>query len=603
MMNRTQFQRALAYLLVAAPCIFLSAQAATAADTQPLNLPAVAAVMDCAALASTDISRAVGAPTVIKSAAVVDDGKVAAYCKVQIEIDDAYAKFQLNLPVSAWTQRLLFGGGPGAQVAPGAVRMDQFVTASWQDLGRRSQEDVFADNYQARVNSAYRSMHQQVVAAKALIAKYYGQAQKFAYYNACSWPGREGMMNVQRYPEDFDGVGAGCPPINLVINNGLFQAWNVLTNTAADGKPIITADKLPILHQLALDQCDAADSAKDGIISDPLACHLNVKAAQCKAGQDAGTCLTAAQVHAAEELYRGAHDDKGNKLTPIGVLPGSELAWTATIIPGGRNPKEARDQTTTAIRSQFYSPALPKTWELGDLKFDRTTFAAETKLHYLWDATNPDLSGFAKAGHKLILWQGMGDTNVLPAHAVLWYTALRKEMGEKVADSFVRFYALPGVYHCGGGDGPVITDLLPSLMAWVERDVAPGALNGSHTVRRPGQNAQGAGVAGGPGAAGARQGGPGGPGGAPAGAGAAPQMPPAPVAPAAPDLTRPIYPYPYIAKYVGTGSVTDGANFVQGPARPAPAELFKWLGSNFYAAQTQKWCTGNSTGLDCKNSR
>ncbi len=561
------------------------------AARQPLNLPVVASVVDCSTLTSADISKAVGAPTVIKSATVVDDGKVAAYCKVQVEIDDAYAKLTLNLPVSTWTQRLLFGGGPGAQVAPGAVKMDEFVTASWVDLGRRSNEDVFADNYHARVNSAYLSMHQQVLAAKTLIAKYYGQAQKYSYYNACSWPGREGMMNVQRFPEDFDGVGAGCPPINFTINNGLFQAWNVMTNTGTDGNPIITADKLPILHQNALDQCDASDGAKDGIISDVFSCHLNVKAAQCKANQDPSTCLTPAQVHVAEELYAGAHDDKGNKLTPIGVLPGSELAWTATIIPGGRNPREARDQTTTAIRSQFNSPALPRTWELGDLKFDRASFDAVTKLHYLWDATNPDLSGFAKAGHKLILWQGMGDTNVLPAHAVLWYTALRKEMGEKAADSFVRFYALPGVYHCGGGDGPVITDLLPSLMAWVERGVAPGALTGSHTPRRAGGPQQGAGnpQAGGP------------PGGAAGAPGAGPQMPPAP--PAAPDLTRPIYPYPYIAKYTGKGSVTDAANFVQGPARPAPADLNNWLGSSFYKAQPLQWCTGTSTGLECKTSR
>lgn len=552
----------------------IQAQAPTAGSApKPLDLPIVKPVVDCATLTSANISAAVGASTVIKSAEVVDDGKVAAYCKLQVEIDDAYAKLTLNLPVSTWTQRLLFGGGPGAQVAPGAMKMDQFVTASWQDLGHRSSEDDFADNYPARVKSAYLSMHQQVLAAKALIAKYYGQAQKFSYYNACSWPGREGMMNVQRFPEDFDGVGAGCPPINFTINNGLFQAWNVLTNTGKDGNPIITADKLPILHKMALDQCDAIDGAKDGLISDVFSCHLNVKEVQCKANQNPSTCLTATQVHVAEELYRGAHDDKGNKLTPIGVLPGSELAWTATIIPGGRNPKEARDQTTTAIRSQFNSPALPKTWELGDLKFDRASFDAVTKLHYLWDATNPDLTGFAKAGHKLILWQALGDTNVLPAHAVLWYTAMRQQMGEKVADSFVRFYTLPGVYHCGGGDGPVITDLLPSLMAWVERGVAPGALTGAHTPRPAGAPGQGAGNA------------------------------QASVTPPVPDLTRAIYPYPYIAKYMGTGDVRNAANFVQGPARPAPADLNKWLGASFYGKQTMKWCTGTSTGLDCKDIR
>jgi Tannase and feruloyl esterase len=262
---------------------------------------------------------------------------------------------------------------------------------------------------------------------------------------------------------------------------------------------------------------------------------------------------------------------------PIGVLPGSELAWTSTIVPNpARNPTGPRDETTTAIRSQFSDPSLPNTWELGDLKFDRATFDAVTKLHFLYDATNPDLTAFNKAGHKLILWQALGDTNVLPAHAILYYTALQQQMGTHVVDGFVRFYELPGVYHCGGGDGPVISDLLGPLMLWVERGIAPGVLPGIH-VPRP---------AGGPGPI------------FPGGQG--PQGPSAAVA----DLTRPIYPYPFTARYVGMGSAKEAANFTQGPATsPPPTGLFQWFGSGFYSPQTLKWCTGNSTGLTCNTSR
>jgi feruloyl esterase len=242
------------------------------------------------------------------------------------------------------------------------------------------------------------------------------------------------------------------------------------------------------------------------------------------------------------------------------VLPGSELAWTATIVPGGRNPREPRDQTTTALRSQFAAPPLPKTWELGQLKFDRVAFERFTKLHYLWDATNPDLSGFARSGHKLILWQALGDTNVLPAQAIQYFGALQKVMGTERVQQFVRFYTLPGVYHCGGGDGPVINDLLPALMAWVERGVSPDALSGAHAPRHDGP-------------------------------------------PQATDLTRPIYPYPYIARYSGTGSVTDAHNFREGPARAAPDSLSQWLGSDFYAPHPLQWCTGTATGLQCRETR
>ena len=572
---------ALACLLSSGLTLSVSAQAGTRqdADKQPLSLPAVAPRLECSALGLTDVSTTVGSPTVVKSASVVDDGKVAAFCKVQTEVD-GYAKFELHLPVAGWTQRLLFGGGPGAQVAEGSIDTDRFATVSWQDLGHRSHEDVFADNYQYRINAAYRGMHLQVLASKALIEKYYGQAPKYSYYNACSEPGREGMMEVQRFPEDFDGVAAGCPPINFPVNQGIFQGWNVLTNTGADGKPIITADKLPILHATVLAECDAADGAIDGIVSDPLSCHPNLTAAQCKENQDPGTCLTAAQIHAAHELYRGAHDAHGGKLVPIGVLPGSELAWTSTIIPNpARNPTEPRDQTTTAIRSQFSDPVLPGTWELGQFKFDRASFDSVTKLHYLFDATDPDLTAFARAGHKLILWQGMGDTNVLPAHAVLYYTALQKQMGASRVASFVRFYALPGVFHCGSGDGPVISDLLAPLMLWVERGIAPDVLPGIHIPRPP------------------RNAGPGGPDLPPPGAG------PGDVPKGTPDLTRPIYPYPYTAKYIGTGDVRDAANYVKGPARPAPAELFDWYGASFYSPHYEKWCTAHGITMECKDSR
>lgn len=524
-------------------------------------------------MTSADVSGAVGSPTVVATATTIDDGNSASYCRLQVVVDD-YAHLEMHLPKAAWTQRLLFGGGPAAQVAPGGMPLDHFVIVSWQDLGRRGHEDDFATNYQYRINDGYRGMHLQVLAAKALIAKYYGQAPRFSYYNACSEPGREGMMEVQRFPEDFDGVGAGCPPINFTLNNGIFQAWNVLTNTGADGNPILTADKLPLLHRAVLDQCDAADGAKDGIISNPFACHPNLTQVECKTGQDPSTCLTAEQVHVAQELYRGAHDAEGGKLMPIGVLPGSELAWTSTIAPT-RNPTEPRDQTTTAIRSQFSDPALPSTWKLSDLKFDRGSFDAITKLHYLYDATNPDLAAFAKAGHKLILWQGLGDTNVLPAHAVLYYSALQKVMGQKTVEGFVRFYALPGVNHCGGGDGPVISDLLAPLMVWVERGIAPGALAGVH-IPRP-----------------ADGGGPGGP---------ADPTKLAAAQSATADLTRPIYPYPSSAKYVG-GSVRDAASFVKGPTQPASTGMSEWFGSSFYSPQPERWCTALGTTLQCEESR
>jgi feruloyl esterase len=573
----------------------------------PLNLPAVPAVIDCSALVSADISGTVGASVKISSATLVNDGRIDAYCRVQVEID-GYAKSEVHLPVTSWTQRFLVGGGMGAS-SPAAG----FATMSRQDIGNRGSEDAFADNAQRRVDFAYRMVHLQVLASKALIARFYQKAPKFSYYNACSEPGREGMMEVQRFPDDFNGAVTGCPPINDTINNGLYEAWNIRTNTRADGSLIIPADKLPLLHKVVLDECDALDGAKDGIVSDPLGCHPKLTTAECKSGQDLNTCLTAEQIHVALELYRGAHDEKGNKLEPIGVLPGSELQWTAVIAPNLPQPgrpmmSNDRQGTLYALRSEFAYPALGTNWQLSELKFDRADFDNFTKLHYLYDATDPDLSAFYKAGHKLIIWQGLNDNNVLPAHAILYYTALQKTMSARVVDQFVRLYLLPGVGHCGGGDGPLIRDFLTPLQLWVERGIAPDALQASHVSQTSGMGGPGGGFGGGPagqtgfGALGREGdqgniGGPRGPGqqnlfGGPQSASSA-----------KPDLTRQIYPYPITQKYAGSGDVRDAANFSQGQQRPAPSPMFDWWGANFYSPHYERWCTGNGALLDCKSSQ
>jgi feruloyl esterase len=595
--------RASALLVATAFAANLPAQtiAPAAANLNIQDLPVVTSKVDCASLAAADLSRAVGASTRITAATVVDEGKTTAYCKVQVQIEE-FANSEVHLPVSGWTQRFLGGGGGTGQAV--------FATMTRSDIGHRGDEDAFANNYKLRIDFAYRIVHLQVLAAKALITTFYGQGPRFSYYNACSEPGREGMMEVQRFPEDYNGAITGCPPINDTINQGIYEAWNIVTNTRADGSLIITSDKLSLLHKAVLDECDALDGAKDGIVSVPWECHPKLTAIVCKQGQDPGSCITAEQQHVALELYRGAHDDKGNKLEPFGVLPGSEPQWTAVIAPAGNLDNSTdRKGTTLALRSEMVDPALGTSWKLSDMKFDRASFDTFTKMHYLFDATNPDLSAYAKAGHKLIVWQGLADNNVLPAHTILFYTALQKTMGAKAVDDFARLYVLPGVGHCGGGDGPSIRDFLSPMMSWVEKGVAPGALPAAHAPQ-PARGAGGRGGQGGPGGPAAQggqggpgAGGPGGPGG-PGGAGGGFMMQGMQQIAGTPDLTRPIYPYPYTQKYTGNGDVKEAANFVQGPARPAPASVFNWFGADFYKAGPFKWCTASGpTTMDCKDSR
>jgi feruloyl esterase len=571
MLHRPPILHTLTLLLIAASSLLVSAQSAegNGSVSHPLELAAVATVIDCAALKSSDISGTIGASAKILSADVVDDGKAAAYCKVKVSIED-FISFEVHLPTANWSQRLLFSGN---NYQPPAG-MGAWAVTSWSDLGHRSHEEVFASNYEYRVDYGYRSMHLIVVSSKALIGKYYNRPPKFTYYAGCSEPAREGMVDLERYPDDYDGVVAGCAPMPMTVNNGIYNTWNMVLNARPDGSSILTNDKLPLIHQAVLDQCDAADGLKDGLISEPFNCHPDLSVVQCRAGQDPSTCLTADQVRVTMEVYRSAHDGKGAQLVPQGPLPGSEFAW-AGLIAGGTaiaaNYEEARVGTAKAVRDLYSDPPLPDTFQLSDIKFDRATFDALTKLHYIYDGTDPDLSAFAKAGHKLLLWHGLADVMVPVAYSLNYYAALERTMGSKALDSFLRFYLFPGVYHCGGGQGPSTRDFLVPLTYWVEQGIAPGAIMAVHRPERPDNFGPGSMQETGP--------------------------------PPPPDRTRPVYPYPYTAKYIGAGDINDAANFVQGPQMKVPSNIYNWLGTTLYKPDYEKLCTGSGTTLDCKSAR
>ncbi len=545
-------------------------------DAAPAALSVVAPVTDCARLAQADITGAVGAKTHITSATAITDGKPSPYCRVTGYVEPM-VKFEVRLPQTAWTQRFVQTGCGGLcgnlnirlGNAEGCYPADhgELALAS-TDMGHTGGMDgKFGEkDYRLRIDFAYRGVHVTTLAAKALIAAFYGRPAKYSYFSGCSDGGREALMEAQRYPQDFNGITAGAPAMNFTTQNTFYHGWNALKNTGADGKPILTADKLPILHQAALQACDAADGLKDGLISEPLSCNFDPGVVECKPGQDTKTCLTHAQAQTARDIYAGAHDSGGGKLVLSGPLPGSELAWAGVYVPfPGDGHIMSSMISTGSLKYLVYRKNPPEDYTLKDLQFTRESFASTTQLHGLYDATDPDLSDFAKNGGKLILWHGLADPHISPLNTIAYYTAMDRVMGEAEVRKFARLYLFPGGYHCGGGEGPFNVDLLSAIMAWVERGTAPFVLLASH-----------------------QQGGATGP---------IAGMPPMPRAtPSGVDRTRPVFPYPQTAKYNGSGSIDDAGNFSLGPAEPVPAERLQWLGSSFYTPHYELWCVGD----DCR---
>jgi Tannase and feruloyl esterase len=524
------------------------------------NLPAVVPVASCESLKAADLSGVTDRPVHITSAVEATDSSSHAYCKVDGYVDPA-VKFEVHLPLHGWTQRYLqlgCGGlcgvlrvrlGDYEQACVPAARGDLALAST--DMGHEDRMDGSwaADNPQARIDFAYRGVHVTALVAKALIRRFYGQAPRFSYFSGCSDGGREALLEAQRYPRDFNGIAAGAPALNFTVQNSFYHAWNALSNTGPDGKAVLTVSKLPVLHAAAIAACDATDGLKDGLISEPRRCNFDPTVAQCRPGEDPSRCLTPAQVAVAKRIYAGARDAKGRRLIVGGPMPGSELAWAGVYVPQAPGqPIFSAMIATGSLKYLYYPQPLPASWTLKDLKFDQATLDS-FPYRGMYDATNPDLSAFRAAGGRLLMWHGWSDQHISPLNSIVYYQAVEKLMGAGHVRRFVRLFLIPGVYHCGGGDLSQF-DVLTPLMTWVEGGVAPDRLLASQ-VRSSGQGA--------------------------------PRV----------VRTRPVFPFPEVARYRGKGSIDDPASFV--PAAPAMADVapIQWLGAKYMAPPSTRKMPGS----------
>jgi feruloyl esterase len=511
------------------------------------ELPVLPPRLACAALAAVDVSQQVGAGTGITAAAVTTASAGYQVCDVRGVIAPQI-QFQVQLPTQTYRQRYLQTGCGGlcgtlaitvpAAVGCAPVADGTFATASDNQghVGGGSADGNFGTDPQLRVDFAYRADHLTALAAKALIAAFYGQRPRYSYFDGCSQGGHEGLTEAQRFPADFDGILAGAPASITTELNTFNQPWLARVDFDAAGRVILTAAKLPALHASVLAACDGLDGLVDGQLDDPRACSLDPATLACPAGTDAPTCLTPAQVAVVGKIYSGAVDARGRHLYPGGQPYGSELAWAGWMIP--TDPTAAQSSTIAWrigngwVKYLAFAPNPPLSSTLNDIAFDRATFERARRLAGLYDAINPDLTAFARRGGKLILWHGWADQAIPPTGTVAYYQAMRDRLGGLAATQrFARLFMFPGMYHCGGGTGPNQFDLLTPLLNWVEGATAPASvvatLNSGGSAQR----------------------------------------------------TRPVYAYPKVARYDGSGSTDDAANFVAAdPPRPTQ-DRFPWLGS------------------------
>ncbi|TMR30036.1 tannase/feruloyl esterase family alpha/beta hydrolase [Nonomuraea zeae] len=529
------------------------------------NLPALPPVLDCAGLTGLDLGGVTDAPVTIRSAAVVTTGAPAPYCDVRGTIAPADI-IVLRLPVNGWTQRYVQTGCGGLcgsanigypQAATCPPIADGTVASATTDMGHQGQNDGSwaAGNPQAQIDFAYRGVHVTAEVAKAIITRFYGRPPAYSYFNGCSDGGREALMEAQRFPGDFDGIAAGAPANNMVVQNTFHHAWNVLANRDRNGDSILLAGRLPLIHDAVLAACDGLDGLRDGVLGDPRRCGFDPGTLVCAAGQDPATCLSPAEAAVVRRLHDGAVDGRGRRLEPaVAHEWGSELDWTL-FVPAAQGQRVGSESFVLSFaRYLAYPNVVNPDWQLADLKFTAESFWNTMQSASYLSAMDPDLGRFQRGGGKLLLWHGWNDQHIAPRSTLAYHDALRRTMGAKAVDSFTRLYLFPGVAHCGGGEGPNTFDILTPVMAWAESGRPPGKIIASN-------------VTGG-----------------------------------AVTRTRPVYPYPAVARYDGTGSADDAANFVAATPRQEPRADYRWLGERLYSHGYQTWCTAEGTELRCRPS-
>jgi feruloyl esterase len=424
----------------------------------------------------------------------------------------------IGIPTSNWNGRFLGNGGGGFS-GGNAASINQPVGLGYAsgatDTGHEGGSGSFALDATGRLNwqlirdNAHLGIHEMTVTGKALTEAMYGAAPRYSYFNGCSTGGRQGLMEAQRYPQDYNGIVSGAPAINWNRFHPQHLWGPVLMNTMENPVPEC---KLTAATNAAIAACDSIDGVKDGVIEDPKRCNYDPKPL---IGTSAGACgsFTEADATVIRKLWEGPRRQDGSFLW-YGLPRGADM----NAIWGSRG---------TPLRPQAFGIAMEwfRYFLAQDPQLDSTSITPE-RYERFWDQSveqyglvigtdNPDLTEFRNRGGKAIVWHGWADQLITADGTVDYYNRVVKQMGgsEKTSE-FLRLFMAPGVAHCAGGPGPAPSGQLEALLAWVEEGKAPETLT---AIRRDQSGAI--------------------------------------------TRSRPLCPYPLVAKYKGTGSTDDAASF------------------------------------------
>jgi feruloyl esterase len=433
-----------------------------------------------------------------------------SFCRVAATLapsKDSDIKIEVWLPASGWNGKFQAVGNGGWAGVISYPALAQAVSAGYAgastDTGHTGNSGTFASGHPEKViDFGYRAVHEMTVQAKAIVGAYYTSAPKLSFWNGCSLGGRQGITEAMRYPSDFNAIVAGAPAVNAMYLHGARVAINQIVHKTPES--YIPPEKYPAIHNAALDACDALDGVKDGVIENPSACRFDPKILACT-DADGPACLTSAQVDTARALYAPVKDPKsGAVIFPALLEPGSELGW-ATL--AGPQPID------TVLDAYRYVVFNDSNWDWRKFNPSTDIGIGVRKDAGIMNAGDPNLRPFFERGGKLLMYHGWADQQVAARNSVDYFSKVARIAGSTAIGKSIELYMVPGMGHCAGGPGTDTFDKMAAVEQWVEKGRAPESIISAHRT---------AGVV---------------------------------------DRTRPLCPYGKVARWKGTGSTDDAANF------------------------------------------
>ena len=440
-------------------------------------------------------------------------------------------RFELLLP-DQWNGKFVMGGGGGFV---GSVQNQSLVynplASGYATVGTDTGHQggtVDArwalNNLERIVNFGHQAVHRTAITSKALISNFYDADIERNYFIGCSRGGGQALMEAQRYPGDFDAIVAGAPAYSWsgIAAQGIRIMQTQYPDAANLSAALISPAEQTLLEGAILSRCDAFDGIEDGILNDPSQCDFELSSLPFCAAGDNDECFTDEELAAIRVIYEGPKDALGNPLY-YGFPFGGEAdrgGWSQWLTGGtGTQASSGSDGTPAIPNAHFgFSTGLMKYMVFHDAEWDYSSYSFEqfnqdvALMAATLNATSPDLSAFRHQGGKLLIYQGWSDSAITALGTIGYYESALAQ--DRSAADDVKLFMMPGVLHCNGGKGPSFVNFLEVIDQWVESGEAPRQITASYS--RDSDASSG---------------------------------------------SRPLCPYPEVARYSGSGDDRDAANF------------------------------------------